>query len=175
MFSLVIGQPYDLTTTEWPEGCHYNFDDSGHWLHYMFHNPSKVEIESIQGGAAQFALYVEDPCIFLLHQFGGMLWNDTPYSWWLVSEEHRTLPDTNPTLHALLKVVLIDSSNGIVKGLRALTFSAEFTLRLQQEIRRQAVMPWSRVKHEEVIQSIYQTYSSAEMAERAVIRCKGGD
>jgi hypothetical protein len=175
MFSLIIGQPYDSSIIEWPEGCHFNYDDSGHWLHYMFNNPSKDEIESIQSGSAEFGLFIQEPVIFLLHRFGEMLWQDASYSWWRVAKDHRHVPDLSPAFHALLKVVLIDSSNGIVKAMRALTFSAEFTHRLHKEIIGQIESPWDAEQHDRIINSIYQTYTSAEMADHSVIRCRGGE
>jgi hypothetical protein len=151
MSTLSVGQPYDPSVASWPEGCHYNYDASGHWLHYLFNNPSQVEIVSIQKGPGQFGLYVQDPVIFLLHQFGDMPWNDAPYSWWLVSEQHRKLPEIGPGEHALLKVVLIDTATGIVSDLRALTFSSEFTRKLHEEILRQSETPSSSIAEYHVI------------------------
>src|SRR5208283_3662621 len=79
---LAINEPFDQTINRWPEGTMFNVDASGHWLIYFYSSPSQVEIQSIQEGEARFGLFIADPVIFLLHQFGEMPWNDAPYSVW---------------------------------------------------------------------------------------------
>ena len=172
---LAIGQPYCPESEPWPEGCHYNYDSSGHWLHYLYSNPSQIEVDSIQRGPAQFGLYVQDPVIFLLHQFGAMPWNDAPYSWWMVSSEHRRLPEVTKGEHAFLRIVLIDTVKGLVAALRALTFSTEFTRRLHLEILRQSQSPWNHSTHDEEIKSIYSKLSTNDLVQQAQIFCKGGE
>jgi len=175
MHVIAVGKAYDPDVQEWPEGCHYNFDQSGHWLTYFYRNPTQAEIRSIQSGPAQFGIFVHDPVIFLLHQFGDMPWNDAPYSWRLVSAERRTLPETGQGLHGFLKVALVDTSTGLVAALRALTFSVEFTDRLHGEIQRQAVSPWDPQTHDRVINRIYERFTTEHLVRYAEILCKGGE
>jgi hypothetical protein len=172
---LSIGQSCDPSVSSWPEGCHYNYDISGHLLHYLYRNPSTIEVSSVQRGKARFGLYIHGPVIFLLHQFGEMLWNDAPYSWWLVSDDSRKLPDNSDNLHALLKVVLVDSNTGLVSALRALTFSPAFTNRLHQAIRAQSEKPWSQSEHDSAIREVYSRFSTEDLVRRAEIICNGGD
>ena len=175
MHVLAIGEPYDRSIQKWPEGCHYNFDASGHWLHYLFIHPSKIEISSIQQGAVRFGLYVHGPVIFLLHQLGDLFWNDAPYSWWRVPAEHRRLPEVSGGVHALVKTVLVDTSSGLVAALRVLTFSAEFTRRLHEAILLQTQSPWDPAQHDQVIREVYSRFSTEDLVHRAEILCKGGD
>ncbi|MFH1115973.1 MAG: hypothetical protein V1792_18835 [Pseudomonadota bacterium] len=107
---IAVGEPLDPDVETFPEGCHFNFDISGCWLHYLYNKPSKIEIASIQRRQADFGLYVHGPIIFLLHKFGEMAWNDSPYSWWLVSKEFRKFPEETEGLHALLKTIMVDTS-----------------------------------------------------------------
>lgn len=172
---IAVGEPYDLSIKEWPEGSHYNYDSGGHWLHYFFRNPSEVERVSVQNRPAQFGLYIQGPVIFLLHKFGDMPWNDSPYSCWLVPEEHRKLPDINDQDHAFLRTVLIDTATGVVAALRALTVSVEFTRRLHEEIVLQSMKSWDPALYDAVIQTTYATFSSNELVKRSVIFCNGGD
>jgi hypothetical protein len=175
MHAIVIGQQYDPSMPEWPEGCHYNFDESGHWLHLMWSHPIELEISSVQSGRAQFGLYIQDTCIFILHQFGETPWNDAAYSIHLVAPDRRQLPEIDPRLHALLKIILIDSATGVVKAIRALTFSAEFTFRLHKAIAWQGEQPWDAAKHDEIIKSVYSNYQTTDLVQRAEIVCKGGE
>ncbi|MGO9121108.1 MAG: hypothetical protein ACLQPD_26285 [Desulfomonilaceae bacterium] len=175
MDAVAVGQLYDPEVISWPEGCLYNYDISGHWLHYLYRNPTVAEIASIMTGPAQFALFIQYPVIFLLHQFGQMPWNDAPYSWGLVPEESRRLPELDPSLHALLKIIMVNSETGIVVALRALTFSGEFTYQLHRAIKAQASLHWDSELHYKTIKSVYQTLTPEEMVQRAGTTCKGGD
>jgi hypothetical protein len=170
---IAIGQPYDPDIESFPEGCHYSFDVSGHWLHYLYQNPTQVEIDSIQSGQTDFGLYIKGPLLFLLHRFGQMNWNDSSYSWWLVSEEYRKVPDETEG-HALLKTIMVDTKTGLVVAIRACTFSAEFTAYLHDAIRRQTQKPWSKKEHERAVRYVYSQYSTMDLVERAEIFCKGG-
>jgi hypothetical protein len=171
---IAVGQPYDPDVKAFPEGCHYSYDVSGHWLHYLYQTPTQVEIESIQKGAADFGLYVRGPLLFLLHRFGRMAWNDSSFSWWLVSEEYREVPEESPG-HALVKTILVDTSNGIVRAIRACTFSEEFTAYLHQAIRTQAERPWSKAEHERAVRHVYSRHSTMDLVAMGEIFCKGGE
>lgn len=172
---LAIGEPFPGPGERLPEGTHYNFDASGHWLHYLYRNPTKTEIQSLQNGEAEFGLYVQEPVVFLLHRFGQMLWNDSPYSWWLVSEEARKVPTFGDGLHALLKVVMVDIENRLVVALRALTFSPEFTEKLHLAILAQIQRPWNRNEYEKAVREIYNEFSTVDLVAKAEVFCKGGE
>ncbi len=172
---LAVGQPYDLSIKEWPEGCLYNYDNSGHWLHYLLSHPSELEKSSIQKGEATFGLYVRGPVIFLVHRFGEMLWQDAPYSWWLVSEEFRHIPDVSEGLHALLKVVMVDTATGLVAALRALTFSADFTKKLHEAIVHQSQQPFCQSRYDAAIREVYSRLSTEELVGLSEVFCKGGE
>ncbi|MFH0959782.1 MAG: hypothetical protein V1897_13880 [Pseudomonadota bacterium] len=175
MHVLAVGQPYSNEASEWPEGCHYNFDSYGHWLHYFYEKPTLTEIASIQRGPARFGLFVQDPVTFLLHQFGQIHWHDASYSFWLVSREHRRIPELTEGEHAFLRVVLVDTTKGIVAALRALTFSAEFTRRRHEEILRQSESPWNPSQRDTLIESVYSRFTTQDLVERSIIFCNGGD
>jgi hypothetical protein len=172
---IAIGEPFDPDVETFPEGCHFNYDSSGHWLHYLYQSPTKVEIDSVQKGEAQFGLFTRGPLILLLHQFGDMAWNDAAYSWWLVSPEFRRIPEETDGLHALLKTIMVDTQSGLVVAIRALTFSAEFTICLHDAIRGQTREPWSKDRHEKAVRYVYSRYTTLDLVERGEIFCKGGE
>jgi hypothetical protein len=172
---LAINEPFDPSVKHWPEGTMFNVDASGHWLIYFYSSPSRLEIRSIQQRDAQFGLYIAGPVIFLLHQFGEMPWNDSSYSIWLVAEEERKLPEISDHLHALLRVVMVDTATGLVAALRALTFSAEFTKALHQAIHIQVSLPWDKALHEQTIRDVYSRFTTDDMVRQSAIFCKGGE
>jgi hypothetical protein len=171
---IAVGQPYDPDITTFPEGCHFNFDISGYCLHYLYQNPTQIEIGSVQKGEAQFGLYTKGPILFLLHQFGAMAWNDAAYSWWLVSEEFRKVPDESPG-HALLKTIMVNTASGLVVAIRACTFSEEFTVCLHDAIRRQIQVPWNKDRHEQAVRHVYSKYSTMDLVNMAEVFCRGGE
>lgn len=172
---LAIGQLFDETVKHWPEGTMFNHDASGTWLIYFYSSPSRIEISSIQQGDAQFGLYMAGPVIFLLHKFHPMPWNDSPYSVWLVHEDERKLPEISDSLHALLRVVLVDTTTGLIAALRALTFSAQFTKTLHQAIHFQASLDWDPSLHDQVIQDVYSSLTTDDMVRQCKLFCKGGE
>jgi hypothetical protein len=172
---LALNEPFDQSVKAWPEGTMFNVDASGHWLIYFYSSPSQIEIQSIQQGGAQFGLFMTDSVIFLLHQFGEMPWNDSSYSVWLVAEEERRLPEISDHLHALLRVVMVDTDTGLVAALRALTFSAEFTKALHKAIHVQASVPWDKARHEEIIRDVYARFTTNDMVRQSRIFCRGGE
>jgi len=171
---IAIGERFDPYVETFPEGCHYNYDISGHWIYYLYQNPTEEEISSIQSGEIDFGLYVRGPILFLLHKFGDMNWNDSSYSWWLVSDEFRAIPDRTEG-HASIKTILIDSETGLVKAMRACTLSQEFTVYLHDTIRMQTQQSWNRELHEEAVHYIYSRYSTQNLVDMAEIFCKGGE
>jgi hypothetical protein len=172
---LAIGEPFPFSCERLPEGPIYNFDLGGHMLHYFFRMPTPSEISSLQSGEAEFGLYVHGPAIFLLHRFGEMLWQDSSYSWWLVAEEARKIPTVGDGLHALLKVVMVDTETRIIVALRALTFSPVFTEELHQAILGQIERPWNRDQYEQTVRDLYERHTTIELVKRASIFCKGGE
>ncbi len=172
---LAVGSPYPHNVAHLPQGSHYNYDSSGHWLHYLFDSPTNSEIDSVQRGPAQFSLFVMEPVIFVAHQFGEMPWNDSPYSWWMVPAEYRGIPTITNGEHAFLRVVLVDTKTGFISAIRALTFSTQFTQKLHQEIVWQSQSPWDQKTHDLVIKCVYNHYSSVELARESTIHCKGGE
>lgn len=172
---IAIGERFDPDVETFPEGCHFNYDVSGFWLHYLYQNPTPTEVNSLQTGEAQFGLYTKGPLIFLLHQFGDMAWNDAAYSWWLVNKEFRKIPDVSTDLHALLKTIMVDTSSRIVVAIRALTFSVEFTTCLHDAIRRQIQEPWNKDRHEQAVRDIYSRHSTMDLVGMVHTFCKGGE
>lgn len=174
---LEVGKPYSLTRLLWDEGSDYNYRSEQHELHLFLESPNQREIKDIIKGPTRFALAVEGDIIFLCYKFGDLPWSDSTYNYHLVPADQQTLPpETTPTEHAVLTVVLIDAATGIVRGLRLVTFSPSFTLALHTAIRQQAARPFPGIDaYDAHIARIYSAYDSAGIADTlAAITCQGG-
>jgi hypothetical protein len=79
-----------------------------------------------------------------------------------VPEPERTLPEaTQGDDRAVLQVVLVDAEKGIVRGVRSLTLSPEFTRALQGAIRAQAEAACPRDDaYNSALQAIYRRFPS---------------
>lgn len=166
-----VGKPY-TDRKHWPELAQYNYRSGEHELILFFDRPSSKEVQAVRKDPFELALYTAGMQIVLLYRFGQVIpWSDAPYSIHLVSPEQRTLPlPTGSEEQAWLHVVLVDASNGIVRALRSLTMSAEFTQALHQSIRAQADMPFTRANYNGELEALFAEYSSADLASMAQIR-----
>jgi hypothetical protein len=181
-----VGSLYSPDRTYWEERNEFNISNGMPELRFFFKSPGKAEIEAIQRGEASFALFVEQPVILLCSQFGvpgkppALPWSDASFSIHLVRAqfpEEAIVPEipTNDSQRYLLQVVLVDAETGIIKAMRALTFSAPFTRELIEAVREQDAMRWDKVYYEGLLRSIYKRYGTPkDLVADARTRCKGG-
>ncbi len=177
-----MGQPYLAGRTQWPEDVDYNYRAGRHELRLFLARPSPAEVRDIRQGEAEFAFLVSEDVIVFLYRFGMAIpWSDKPYSWHLLKQarpDEATIPDTTGTVepHALLDVILIDASTGIIRGLRVVTFSPAFTTALHLAIAQQAARPWpGDMEYNRQVQALYQRYpTSRAMVRDAVALTLGG-
>lgn len=176
-YVLRVGEPYDRAVRHWPEGGEYNYREGAHELLLRFAAPTPREVEAVTRGPAGFGLLGHGDAAFLLYRFGDAVpWCDAPYSWWLVPEGQRTEPaPPGAGLRALLQVVLIDV-RGIVRGLRALTWSPEFTEAVHAAIRGQIARgrPDAGRYNRQILEAYERWPTSAAMARATPIHCVGG-
>lgn len=175
---LSVGKPYIPSRTRWLEATDYNFRCGSHELRLFFESPSDTEVRAITNGRAEFALYVEGDVIVLCYRFEPMGWSDQSFTWHLVPEDQREEPpDAHGAERATLAVILVDAISGLVRGLRIVTFSAEFTRDLHDAIRAQARRPWpGENEYGRQLSSIYaRLRTSDEIAYAATSRCAGGE
>ena len=64
-----VGEMYDPQVPRWPEMAEYNFRNGRHELSLFLEDPDPEETESIDSGAAHFALAIEEGVIFVLYCF----------------------------------------------------------------------------------------------------------
>ena len=173
---LEVGKPYPGLEFPLEGRIVYQYDVEGHTLLLMLRNVQLPEVVMVQR-RCEFGLLVHADVIFLLYRFGLVPWGDAPYAWHLVAKERQALPEPGTeNTRALLQVVLADANTGIVKALRAVTFSPKFTQALHQAIRDQAAgVSLDRAVYDQQIRDAYRVYGGSEaMASAAPVRCRGG-
>ena len=180
MYAYEVGKLYNPNRNVWPEAVQYSFRGGGHELVLFYRRPTASEIQDVRTGKASFALAVDQDVLYFLSNFGEAThWDDSPFSIHLVPEEQRTLPPTElmPETRALLAVILVDASSGIIRAMRQVTLSPVFTAKLYDLIRAQAARPFpGQVRYDQQIAHYYRRYNSNQMATlAAVARCTGGE
>ena len=151
MHRLEVGKPYDPARGWWPEGADYNFRSDGHELR-----------------------------LFLLTRFGTALSFDCSYHWQRRAEVtgDRTLPpaslETSPALRALVAIILVEATSGVVLVLRAVTFSPEFTRAIHEAIADQAAGPYDRAEYQRWADGTTGRSSTNRLSKRCTMQCQGG-
>lgn len=179
MHIVAIGKPLFENRNNLPEAIEYNYQAGDHTLLLSMKNLHPKEIEAVRETEAEFGLYCENGIVFLLYRFGEILpWSDSAFSWWNVAEEDRRIPapPENPAERILLKIILVEAGSGIVKAIRVTTLSPQFTEKLHEAIRRQAMSePFSRDEFVTRSLSIYETKTPADLAAESIVKTKGGE
>jgi hypothetical protein len=170
---------YNPSSLKWPEGSQYNVREGLHELLLPLNDLSQEEITGVRTGDSEFALAVHGDIISLLFRFGQAIpWSDAPFSWHLVPQDQRTLPAPEMSLEtkAIVNIALIESSTGILKALRAVTLSTEFTRLLHHVIYEQANNPWPGGEaYDRQLANVYKRYPTSEaLLETAIVKTRWG-
>lgn len=139
----VVNEPYPIPLSG-TEGFHYLCQDTGHLLCLGLRCPRLEEIEAIHG-RTEFAVAVKDDLVHLLCRFGHNLpWNRVVASCHMTPPEVRWIPeDPKPGEGGLIHIHLVDSSTNILRAMRALSFSTEFTRVFHKALRDDAQRPFN--------------------------------
>jgi hypothetical protein len=182
MHHFEVGKLLVPGVTRWPPGGEFNWHRGGLELHLRFPDPTAGEVEAVRKGGSEFALMVAGDVLWFLYHFAlrgrGVPWSDAPYTWHLLPEALRGLPparDTGET-RAVLETFLVDAGTGILRAMRALSLSPDFTRALYGAIRVQASTPWcGREAYDAQIADAYRRWPTTEaMLAAASHRTVGG-
>jgi hypothetical protein len=186
MHLLSVGKPYHAGQTHFPEGADYNYwsGEQGffaypeHELRIFLADPMAKEVAAVESGPVEFGMFAEPEGLFVVARFGRALSFNCSYQWHRVEEAERVAPppmeETSPALRALLSIMLVDASTGIVQALRAVSYSPEFTRAIHRAIAGQAAAPYDGPAHDRWADGMLR-YTTAELWDRCTIRCRGGD
>lgn len=180
LHALRVGAPYVAGRRSWPDGTSlFNVSHGGYQLVCFLAHPSAREIRQYRSPTpCRFGLAGHGPVLFLLYQFGELPWSDSPYTVHLLPPDQRQVPDTAGLVepHALLTVTLVDAATGLVRVLRAVTFTPSFTAALHLAIREQAAQLWpGPAAYDAALAEVYRRYpTSADLLATAIARSEGG-
>lgn len=156
--------------TNFPEGVKFDFDQSGALLFLFFNKPSAKEIESVKSGKLEIGLYQKDEIIFILLKFQGMEWMDAPYSIHLSSPFE--FAELQEGLGFGTTIFLVDATTGILKVMRYIGLSTEFSRKLKDAILKQKEMTFDKTLYNKRLNEIYGNYSTSDLVRRAEVFCR---
>jgi hypothetical protein len=174
---LEVGGPYHPSRRRWSEGADYNYRDGAHELGIFPDRPTPTEVAAVESGPVESGMFAEPEGLLIVARFGRTLSLDCSYQWHRVDPAERLPPpaeETSPALRALVSIILMDASTGVVHARRAVTYSPEFTRALHRAIAGQAGAPFDALAHERWAAGLLRR-TAAELWGRCAIRCRDGD
>ena len=176
---LAVGQPFDPRRRSWPDGAaDYRFRCGAHELRIFLAAPTAEELAAVESGPVEFGLFAGPEGLFIVTRFGRSLSFDTRYQWHRVDPAERVPPppheETSPAVRAMVTIILVDASKGLVRALRAVSYSPEFTRALHRAIADQAAAPFDAQVHERWAAGLHR-FTTLQLWGETTIRCKGGD
>jgi hypothetical protein len=173
-----VGELYNPNRTKWPETPQYNFRNGQHELLIFLNSPTPSEVESVKKGEAHFAFAFEGEIIFLMYKFDPEVpWSDCSFTIHLLPEPEQILPGAEATAQtrAIVSVILIDAATGVIKVMRQMTFSPDFTRKLHKAIREQASQPFDGARYGRAVNSLMAKFKTGDLLKRAVATTRGGE
>lgn len=170
MFKYEVGKLYKDNVTRYAEGTKFDFTQSGAVLELYFERPSNKEIEDVKSGKFELGFYEKEDILFMLFKFGTGSYLDTPYSVHL-SQPFQFM-DLDPGFGFGLSIFLIDASTGILKAIRYVGLSNDFSQRFKKAVERQKRSSFDVTLYDQKVQSVYTNYSTKDLVLRAEAWCK---
>lgn len=141
----------------------FNLDSSGAIFIAKFSSPTSAERNAFKNGVAQFKLVAVDGVMFFLARFGSANWMDAPYC---RAYSDFVLCRPPAGLGLPLTVVLVDATTGIVKSLRTIGLSTEFSSAIL-DMAAQQPTPDDRATYEKTLSQIFGRYTTNDLVDMA--------
>ena len=77
-------------------------------------------------------------------------------------------------MRSLVTIILIESRNGIIRALRAVNYSPEFTRAFHKAIAEQITLPYRKAEHERKTDLIQRQFTTDQLWAKCQHRCEGG-
>ena len=158
-----IGEVYSPDHTEYGEATQYSYHDGAHDLVLFWTNPTADEIAGFRSQPVEFALYVQQPVLFLLFRIVEVCeWSDVAYNVHLLRNEAPAIPNEPPGDRARVQMTLVDASNGIVRAKRVVGMGPSMTQAMRHSLQEQTTLPFSRFDYEALVQQAYARYPDSD-------------
>lgn len=163
MSTLQVGEVYSPDFNSYPEATQYCYRDGVHDLVLFWTRPSPDEVNGFRTRPVEFALYVQQPVLFLLYRIANVCeWSDVAYNVHQLRPEEQAVPANPPGDRARVQMTLVDASNGIILAKRVVGMGPAMTQALRHTLREQTQLPYSRFDYEALVQQAYARYPDSD-------------
>lgn len=163
MRKLEVGKLFEEGKTKYPEGCKFDFNNSGGSLFIFFNNPTEEEIKEITKGKSKIGITTKNNIIFMMFKLGSLEVMDCPYNKYLSQDFDLEALDVGAGYS--ITIYLIDASNGILKGIRLISMTTKFSVIFKKEIKNQNEIN----NYQMVLNNIYNNYTTKQLWQYAEI------
>jgi hypothetical protein len=174
---LTVGKPFptDLTSTPTDGNLIYLMPSGGLLIAMFLDNPTAAETDSIQHGRFQMRFLKDTHTIMFLMKFGDTAWQEAPFSVHRLASEERIVPtDPGEGMTWLATIVIVDSSTGLVGGIRETGMSRRFCLQISEALTEQIARPADDQRHQEQV-ARFQRSETKDLAMRATAKFIQGE
>lgn len=153
------------------DNVRFGMGDSGAELLVCFGSPTEKEVQEIKEGPAQFGMFTRSNIIFILAKFGSMAWMDAPFHVGLAKNLTR-LQDVEQGTGYGCTIIFVDSNTGIIKALRYVGLSTEFSKRLKYNIEEQMTDKFDETTYDAKLAGIMRTHTTKDMVRFSEVNCR---
>lgn len=159
-----VGKLYHPERRSWQEGAQFNLRSGVPELLLFFSRPNFHEILAVKKSDAQFGITKIEDVIFFFYKFGSEIpWSDCPFSINLVPAKERIVPELDTEEGRLvLQIFLVEANSGILKAMRAVTLSPEFSQVLVKLANEQLTGNFDALGYDRQINKIYSDFPDTQ-------------
>ncbi|MBG6083020.1 hypothetical protein [Rubrivivax gelatinosus] len=173
---VVVGEPF------LPGVCYggvdrfeYHYDGGTHLLQCLLPRISEAEVHAFNTGAVHVGLYAYQRSIFFLFKIDGVYaWSDQAFALAMLPSARRSVPPCKPGEHLVLSIVLVESTTGIVRGIRVVTYSPHMSSTFTQLLRAQLDQGLTAEQHQRNVEQVYRAFPSSAALVRTAVTERAG-
>lgn len=163
-----VGEKFPLPIQTAGDGGLFQYDRNGAMFLLKLSQTDIIAVEAFRTGKMEVALFAEDDLLFFLYQIDGIFkdgWGDCPCHLSMLTKEQ--MPDFSKEQDPALHLYLVDSRLDVLLAMRSVPMEPAFAATLKSLLQKQNT-GLTRAACQEKVQKIWQSYTPAQMREKAV-------
>lgn len=117
-------------------------------IYFVLMNIDEEEKRNFEKSPFLFKLWKKNKVIYLLCKVGSNNWSDSSFTWHLIGERYRSIPDLKDGKDLLVTAILVERKNRNVEIIRQLQLSSDFSIRWKKEMIKQSKKKFNPDKEE---------------------------
>ena len=158
-----VGDVYSPEHTQYSETTQYCYKGGVHDLVLFWAEPTAEEINGFRTQPVEFALYVQQPVLFLLFRIANICeWSDVAYNIHQLPPQEQAVPADAAGAHARVQMTLVDASGGIIKAKRLVNMGPTMTQAMRHTLDEQMRLPFSRFDYDAIVKQAHARYPDSD-------------